>query len=241
MKKFLLIILCVFLSSSVISCTSGKSESGDTSIMSTVLDPMEYALYTNIFYEDQGNDYDDKEYTKEGTFTILYDSFNSVTRYYVWGYSDETHCCDWQWEFVPSDIDSLPAPGSKVSMTGTFVADDSALDGYWFVDTQIDVLREYTAFYGKYDTTTMSATLARVQLSNMANFAAEHNGEKVRVYGRAYGDGMIQHPYYDNSWYLDLEYSGEFPPIGTYIFVEGTFTGTDTSDIKIAVEKLIVE
>ena len=232
MKRFTLLALTFILCISMISCGGGvpsepqiPEESGDdgsmtepvseTATMPRELNAMEYTLYTNIFYNDQADMYANQTYTKDGVFTVLHDVYNDCERYYVWGYADETLCCDWQWEFVPSDLENLPEPGSLIQMTGIMVADDSALDGYWYTDTTYTVKENYTGGKGKYDMTTMSPTLTRVQLINMLNDPVGHTGERVVIYGRIETDNRLQHPYYDNAWYMPLDYAGELPAIGT--------------------------
>lgn len=66
-----------------------------------------------------------------------------MTRYYVWGYNDNTKCCDWQWEIVPESTDNLPPVGSTVNASGIFAQNDNALDGYWIENVKIEVLSEY--------------------------------------------------------------------------------------------------
>ena len=240
MKKIVcLLLICVVMMSAVACSDNGDGGSSDT--VAKILNPMEYTIYMNIFGSDQGSDYVDKSYTKEGIFAILHDSYNDVLRYYVWGYSDETLCCDWQWEFVPSDKDSLPPIGSHVKVTGTFVQNDSALDGYWMEDASVETVVEYENGIGEYDTITMSPTLTRVQIVNMRNFATEYDGKPIKIYGRVMSSDSIQHPYYNGSWSLPLEYDGTLPAIGTYVTVTGKFSGSSASDSKIVVESVEVD
>ena len=187
---------------------------------------MEYNLYQNIFYDDTGKTgegYVGQELTKEGTFTVLRDQYNERDRYYVWGYLDATRCCDYQWEFVPKDPASLPAPGSAIVMTGTFAADDAALDGYWFTDATVEVVENFPASEYDYDTTTMSATLARVEVFNVERFPDYFGGKTLLLYGRALNTKCIQHPYYDGSWTMDFTADKE-PATGTYLLLGGTIT-----------------
>lgn len=218
-----------------------STEPADTDVMPRELNAMEYTLYTNVFYNDQGDMYADQEYTKDGVFAVLHDVYNNCERYYVWGYADETLCCDWQWEFVPADTEDLPEPGSLIQMTGKMIADEAALDGYRFVDVTCSTKQNYTAGKGEYDMTTMSPTLTRVQLLNILNDPAGHTGEKVTIYGRIETDSRLQHPYYDNAWYIKLDSSETLPAIGTWVTVEGTFNGTTFDDSKIIVDTLVID
>ena len=250
MKKYILILLALVTVFSAVSCTSSKEETNINPVSSDiaeandvecVLNPMEYTLYQNIFYNDMGANYEGQNETKEGIFTVVQDKYNNRTRYYVWGYSDNTLCCDWQWEIVPTDTSALPVPGSKVKATGTLTASEDALDGYWYTDASISALSNYTNNAGPYDLTTMSPTLARVQLVNMVNTIDETRGEKITVYGRIQAGNNLQHPYYDNTWSLALDYGGEIPPVGTYVTVSGILEGTNFDDVKIIVDSIIID
>lgn len=246
MKKLISIIVVCFMLLFLTACgdsgsadsTSHTSSTVGTGKVEKLLDPMEYTIYMNIFQSEQGSDYIDKNYTKEGIFTTLKDSFNSTVRYYVWGYSDETLCCDWQWEFVPENPDELPPIGSHVKVTGTFVKNDSALDGYWLENANVESVSEFDGVYGDNDTTTMSPTLTRVQIINMTNYATEYNGQSVKVYGRVASGNKLQHPYYDDAWDIPLEYSETLPSIGTYVTVIAKFSGTGVDDSKLIVESI---
>ncbi|MBE6686816.1 MAG: hypothetical protein E7591_06235 [Ruminococcaceae bacterium] len=250
MKKCLLILLSALLIISLVSCGEKDSQKSDaetpgkvtdTDIVETVLNPMEYTLYQNIFYNDMAADYEGVTVTKEGIFAVIQDKFSDKLRYYVWGYSDNTLCCDWQWEFVPKDISVLPEPGSKIKVTGTLTASDDALDGHWFTEGEVAVMTNYTQNGGNYDLTTMSPTLARVQLVNIMNFPEEVNEEKIAVYGRIMAGNMIQHPYYDNSWSVPLESKDALPAAGTYVTINGVFSGTTTENSKIVVESIDID
>ena len=197
---------------------------------------MEYNLYQNIFYDETGKtgeEYLGKEIVKEGTFTVIRDQYNERDRYYVWGYLDATRCCDYQWEFVPKDPSALPAPGSAVVMTGTFTADDAALDGYWFTDAAVEVLETYDGPDYDFDTTAMSATLARVEVFNIERFPDYFGGKTLLLYGRALTTKSIQHPYYDESWSMDFE-SDKAPATGTYLLLGGEIAPSgETSFLKV--------
>lgn len=190
----------------------------------TVLDTMEYTLYTNIFYNQSGGDYLGQTITKKGTFATIRDSFNDVTRYYVWGYLDETKCCDWQWEFVPKDGVELPPNGSLVEMTGVFAGDEAALDGYWFTDASVETLKIYDGPDVEVDMGTMSATLERVQLINMQVYPQDYAGSSVRLYGRIAGLSSVEHPYYDGAWQQEITTGQTLPAIGTLVIVTGTWS-----------------
>ncbi|MBQ8409703.1 MAG: hypothetical protein IJY39_12665 [Clostridia bacterium] len=241
MKKILCLILLCVIAVSTIACSNGEAEGKSSDTVAKVLNPIEYSIYLNVFQNGEGNSYANKTYTKEGVFAILHDSYNNKTRYYVWGYSDKTLCCDWQWEFVPTSTDELPPIGSRVKVSGKFVENDSALDGYWMENAIVEVVVKYEASIGDYDTITMSPTLTRVQVVNMLNHASEYAGQSIKIYGRVMSGGKIQHPYYDGAWSLPLEYDGDLPAIGTWITVTGKFSGSSASDSKVIVESITID
>ena len=197
-------------------------------------EPLEYAEYCKIFYEyldfqnekvpayEQTTKYDGKEMTKDGTFGIIEDAFNNMTRYYVWGYSDKTRCCCYQWEFVPNDASALPEPGSYIQVKGTFAASADALDSRWIENADVTVQQAYTPDAGIMDLTLLSPTLVYVQVANMLNRPESFTGRTMRIFGRAYGPATLQHPYYDGSWQLDFT-SDQQPAAGTYLTLTGTY------------------
>ena len=204
----------------------GNIPEGAVTGIKEIFDPMEYTLYYNIFYQDQGGTYDGLEFTKVGTFAAIQDEWSGKTRYYVWGYNDKTRCCDYQWEFVPEDPSALPQNGSYIQVKGTFSYTEDqktgALDHYWLTDTKVKVFQEYTPAAYDYDLTTMSATLARVQLFSIQNYTDKFVGKTVLVYGRALSVNQLQHPYYNESWSLDFKAEGKTPAIGQYLVLGGT-------------------
>ncbi len=220
MKKLVGIFLTLALCLSAASCSGGNSSDTD---LYEKFDSMEYSAYVNIFFNGLGNDYENKTYTKEGIFAVVQDEFNNTTRYYVWGYADQTKCCDYQWEIVLDENAEIPTPGSFVKFSGTFVFDEAALDNYWFTDVSIEVTKEKAASQFDYDLTCLSPTLVRVQLINMQAHPDVFDSKTVNVYGRVFDADTIQHPYYDEAWYLDCkgELSGT---TGNYVTVSGTFT-----------------
>lgn len=188
-----------------------------------LLDNNEYALYMNVFYNGMAGDYLGETQVKYGTFATIHDSFNDCTRYYVWGYLDETRCCDWQWEFVPKAPETLPEVGSLIAVTGEFSASEDALDGYWLTDAEVGVNKNYKGPQTDYRLTTMSCTLERVQMFNIQYYQNKYEGKSICFYGRVLDAATIQDPYYDNSWQRAVKYEGEMPPIGTMVVVTGSF------------------
>ena len=67
MKKLVLILLCCCL-----LCACGKTAPKSEGLP-TVLTPNEYVLYTNIFYNQTGEDYVGDTFQKVGVFTRIYD------------------------------------------------------------------------------------------------------------------------------------------------------------------------
>ena len=241
MKK-LLCVLLVFSLVFVFAACGGKTPSSDpgknepiTDAKGTVLPanlpegavtnmreyfaPEQYIEYTNIFYQDMGAQFEG-ETEKEGTFAILQDEYNNRLRYYVWGYNDKTRCCDFQWEFVPTDVSALPKPGAYIHVKGNFKYNEEALDKYWIEDAAVTVEQDYTPADVDYDLTTQSPTLARVQIVNVVRHADVFKGKTFLIYGRALGTASLQHPYYDNSWSIDLRNAKDLNA-GVYYLVTG--------------------
>lgn len=228
MKKTALILIAAIMLS-LCACGPVTPEGA----VPTVLNTAEYVLYTNIFYNHTGDDYIGDTFVKTGTFAVIEDKYNSCKRYYVWGYNDSTKCCDWQWEFVPNDVSSLPAQGSLVSVRGTFGKSESALDGYWLENAAVTVKTPYNAPDGDMLLTTMSDTLERVQFINMQVFSDEFEGKTVLAYGRIASLDAIEDPYYNGSWSQPISCSGEVPPIGTMVTVRGTYKNGVISDCTV--------
>ncbi|MBR5409403.1 MAG: hypothetical protein IK104_01925 [Clostridia bacterium] len=200
--------------------------------------PSEYVLYYDIFYNKKAAEYAGETVTKKGTFAILDDQyFGGGTRYYVWGYNDQTRCCDFQWEFVPNDPSSLPLPGSAITVTGVTEQNDSALDKFWIKNADVTVDSQYTISNNyDYDLTTMSPTLARVQIINMVNekSKAAFDGKTVLVYGRILDDATVQHPYYNGAWELPFD-ADRSSAIGTYVILGGTL-GEQADGVHLTVD-----
>lgn len=209
------------------STVAPESELAPYSELPVVMDQTEYVLYQNIFGQNGAETYLNKSAVKEGVLVRLTDAFNGVTRYYVWGYYDATKCCDWQWEFVPSDPDKLPPNGSRVRMTGTLVRDEAALDQLWFVDTTVELVTPYAPADCDVDMTCMDGTLERVQIMNMQYCPDAFQGKTLRMYGRVFSPNAIQDPYYNGSWTQELSTDDSLPAPGIMILVSGTwYSGT---------------
>ena len=215
-----------------------NAASVDNVKMPIVLNDMEYVLYTNIFYNKMGDQFNGKPVEKTGVFTYIDDAFNSVRRYYVWGYYDATRCCDWQWEIKFGDtLPQLPPRGSRVKVSGTFGYAEDALDKYWITSPELEVVKEYTSPWDcDVDTCTMSATLERVQQQNLNIHPEYFEGQSVAFYGRVAGPGQIQHPYYDGAWQQSFGAdSAELPAIGTMVVLTGTAQGGVVTGAKLEV------
>lgn len=244
MKKAISMLLCLAVLFAFAGCSktydsktqpNKKEEQTQSQTIEMILTPSEYVLYQNIFFNDQARDYINKEVTKHGIFTILYDEYNSVTRYYVWGYNDNTKCCDWQWEIVPNDTDNLPNAGSTINVTGIFAQSEKALDGYWIENTKIDVTSEYKGNDIDVDTTTMSGTLERVQVANIQAHPVKFEGKSVTVYGRIESPTTVQHPYYDNCFSQEFASGDDVQAIGTKVIVSGIYSNGVITEANINV------
>lgn len=230
MKKLISALLCLSLLFAFVGCSKNESnnepqptEQVVSQKMETILDPNEYVMLQNIFYNDQADDYVDKDVSKKGIFTILYDEFSGTQRYYVWGYNDNTKCCDWQWEIAPDTLTDLPTIGSTITVSGRFVANEKALDSYWIENPTIEIVRELAPSEFDVDTTTMGGTLERVQLANLQAHADKFEGKTVTVYGRIESPNSVQHPYYDNCFSQEFE-SDIVLATGSRVVVSGIYS-----------------
>ena len=227
MKKLIPIILVLAL----VLCACGKKTADGE--MPTMLNTAEYVLYQNIFFNEAADDYVGETQSKIGTFAVIHDSYNDCTRYYVWGYNDATKCCDWQWEFVPADATSLPAPGSLVEVKGTFTGDEAALDGYWLTDASVKVQVGYTPPESELLLTAMDDTLERVQIYNIMAFPENYEGKTISAYGRIASPTTFEDPYYDGSWSFPFESGDELPAIGTIVILTGVVRNGTIADCTL--------
>jgi hypothetical protein len=232
-KRVKSLVLCFLTAAMLLSCTAcGGSPSKNDAAESTGEESSgtrpeqfsqdEYVLYQNVFYQDYGKEVDGTEFEKKGIFASVYDAYNNRDRYYVWGYYDQTRCCDWQWEFVPAEGETLPPTGSLVTVTGTFVSDANALDGYWIKDAQIKTETAFSGQSAELDMLSMSCTLERVQMYNIMNLPDSFVNKEFLAYGRIASVNTLEDPYYDDSWEIGFTWDGELPAIGTLVAVSGT-------------------
>ena len=240
MKKIIAIALSAVILAAVFSgCSKPEKDTTDTqktssTVMQTVLNTAEYTLYQNIFYNDTKADYNGKNASKEGVFTSIYDAYNSRERYYVWGYNDQTKCCDWQWELNITDTKKLPIKGSLVKVEGVYEVSDAALDGLWIINPEISVKSEYAGNGFDVDMKTMSNTLERVQAYNIVNFPDIFEGKSVCGYGRILDASTLEDAYYDNSWTIGISGDYEVPAFGTLVEIEGKINNGEITQCKIS-------
>ena len=171
-------------------------------------------------------------------FAVIQDAFNDHTRYYVWGYLDNTRCCDWQWEFVPKDTTNLPAVGSLITVSGTFAKDEaSALDSYWIKDADVSTVKTYTGAAAELHMLAMSDTLERVQLLNIMYRPDSFEGKTFAAYGRIAGPGVLQDPYYDGSWEVPFSSVSDTSAlaIGTSVTLTGKVSGGALGESAVTV------
>ena len=232
MNKKVISLLLFLLASLLLLSSCGSDNSSSTSpaaaaetteTIPVVLNQAEYVLSQNIFYNDYMAEYDGKATTKEGVFAVIQDAYSNVTRYYVWGYLDQTMCCDWQWEFIPKEPDKLPTPGSRIKVTGTYQINDNALDELWIVDANVETLVTYTGEQVELNMLTMSDTLERVQLASMFTKPEQFKDKEYIVYARVVSDSLLQDPYYDGSWQIPYETKETMPAIGTIVVLKGVY------------------
>ena len=231
MKRFGITLQSLLLAALILfscGCTSENTSSGENGAQNTsdkrldTISQDEYILYQNAFYNGYAKKLDGQKQKKYGVFAILHDAYNGISRYYVWGYYDQTKCCDWQWESSPKDGTELPPVGSLVTVEGTFVSDDAALDDYWIEEATVRTETVYTGSEYEINMYVMSDTLERVQIVNFLRFSDSFEGKTFIGYGRIKSRTILQDPYYDGSWEIGFSYSGNVPAIGTTVVLTGT-------------------
>ena len=236
MKKIIQIFAFIMIAAITVMCFSGcENEAKDNKGLTKkdILNSYEYALYCSVLDSQQSDSYIGKEHTVQGVFSTIIDRYNEATRYYVWGYSDETHCCSYQWELAPSSLSALPENGSIVTVSGKFASDSAALDGMWISDASITIDNPAEKSEYSIDMTTMSGTLERVQILNMQRFSDFFEGNSVRAYGRVAGENTFIDPYYDGSWTQTYE-NDEVLPTGSQIIVTGVWRSGTIADAAAA-------
>ena len=239
MKKIFSVILCAVLAAAVLAGCSAEKGGADSApveetVMPTVLNTMEYTFYQNIFLNGQMQDYNGQKAEKEGTFATIFDAYNNVERYYVWGYNDQTKCCDWQWEIKFEDGAEKPTNGSLVTVSGTYEVNDAALDGFWIINPEITVKTEFKARNYDIDMQAMDNTLERVQAINIVNKKEYFEGKTVCCYARVLDNSTIEDAYYDGSWTMSFSGDFELPAFGTLVLVYGTVKDGALTDCTIA-------
>ena len=244
MKKWISILLCLVLVIAMTGCGNNNSankpaseqsaaKNNTTDKVPVLLDQEEYLLYQNVFYNDYGKQLVGSEVTKHGVFAVIQDAFDQCTRYYAWGYMDNTKCCDWQWEFVPQDPDSLPAPGSLISVKGEFTASEDSLDGYWIENGIVETDTIYVGETFELNMRTMSCTLERVQMLNILYRPDYFKKQTFAAYGRIAAPGMLEDPYYNGSWQIDFAPEGTSLAIGTQVILQGSVIDGKLSDCTV--------
>ena len=183
----------------------------------------EDAAYHDLFYNDAGDKYENKEFTKNGVFAVIYDAYNDVERYYVWGYGDEAKDCCYQWEFVMPENATVPAPGSYIKVTGTMSHDEKALDKYWLTDVTFSVEEAYEATEYDFDFVTMSPTLIRVQMINMLQLKEEFADKRIRIIGKALSENTLGSANDSSEWSVHFSAANGHIHAGDNIMIDGIF------------------
>lgn len=238
MKQRLALILALAFLLIPAGCGTQTAAFGKTSeTIPELLDQKEYVLYQNVFYNQYGKQIEGTEVTKHGVFAVLLDAYNQRTRYYVWGYMDNTKCCDWQWEFVPDDLSALPPAGSLVSVHGRFQASGDALDGYWIEKASLQTETVYTGESAEVNMRAMSCTLERVQMLNILAKPDRFQGMTFLAYGRIAGPDKLEDPYYNGSWQIGFSSAASSPATGTQVVLRGTIGRASLTDCTITITK----
>ncbi len=240
MKKTGLILLLIAAAVLLSSCGAGTAQNTapqqekTISAIPVLLDQSEYLLYQNVFYNNYGPQFEGQQTIKKGVLGKIRDAFNGRDRYYVWGYLDNTMCCDWQWEIVPADAAQLPPVGSMVRATGTFRADEAALDGYWISGAKVETLERYTGPQEELNMQAMSCTLERVQMLNILHRSEEFEGRAFLAYGRIAAVDVLEDPYY-SSWQIPFQSDTACPAIGTMVDLQGKVAGGMLTECSLKV------
>lgn len=190
----------------------------------------EDAAYHDLFYNENTSAYENKSFTKYGTFAKIYDAYNLCTRYYVWGYGDTSKSCCYQWEFVMPDSADIPSDGSYVKVTGTMTASEDALDGYWLTNVTLSVEEAFAETDYDYDFVTLSPTLTRVQVINMLNKNDSFKNVSVRLPAYIQTESTLCSVFNDSSWSMHYTDSTSSVKASDYTVIDGIFnaSGTDT-------------
>ncbi len=186
--------------------------------------------YHELFFDDKTSEYENKSFTKYGTFASIYDAYNSKERYYVWGYGSKAKDCCFQWEFVLPEGEAVPAEGSYIKVTGKMTHSEDALDKYWLTDVTLSVeeAKEETSF--DIDFTVLSPTLMRVQAINMLQKKDAFQNKSVRIYGKAVNEVTVAPIDGTESWSFHFSATKDHLNTGSAVIIEGIYneTGTDT-------------
>ena len=246
MKKWTLILTLILTAMLLTGCgdtdkpadtAAAKGGVPTTDKVPEILSQTEYLLYQNVFYSDFGDKIEGQQVEKRGVLGKVQDAFNQRARYYVWGYLDTTKCCDWQWEFVPKDENSLPPVGSLVVVKGTFRGDEQALDDYWIVDATVETEKEYAGPQEELNMQALSCTLERVQILNILYRPEYFEGKRFIAYGRIAQVNVLQDPYYDGSWQIGFSSTANCPAIGTDVVLRGKVTDGTLADCALEINQ----
>lgn len=195
----------------------------------------EDAAYHELFFDKKTSEYENKKFTKYGTFAVIYDAYNDTERYYVWGYGHDTKDCCFQWEFVMPENTELPVPGSYIKVEGTMTGDEKALDKYWLTGVSLSVEEAFTPAEYDYDFVTLSPTLTRVQVINMLQHPEKFADKTVRIIGKTLSENTITSAYTDDNWSVHFSASRDHLNADTIVMIEGVFNkGGESSIISSA-------
>ena len=232
MRKFVPLFLAVLLLLPLVSGCGEKEVVDET--MKEIFDATQYTLYVNVVV-NKSDEYTGKTFTVTGNAGSLVDRTSGKTRYYVWGYADQTKCCDWQWEYVPADVSAVPVNGSVITVTGTLSKSDDALDKFWLTEASVKTDRKYAAPAYDLDLTAISPTLARVQLAFMKRDAKLYDGSTILLFGRTMDMNSLQHPYYYGEWEMEVS-NTMFYALNLYMTVDGVFCCEDDGSYYVDVK-----
>ena len=205
-----------------------------------VISSEEDEAYHDLFYDKNTSAYENKKFTKEGIYAVIFDAFNEKERYYVWGYGHDTRDCCYQWEFIMPEGTEIPAPGSLIEVKGTMTHSDDALDGYWLSDASLTVKKAAEKQDADYDLVSMSPTLMRVQIINMLNKSDSFKDVTVRIPGKTVNENTIAPAFTDDEWTLHFTSAKSHINADSLVIIEGIFNTSDNANM-IKSEKITAE
>ena len=227
---------------SVCGCTreGPVAYDGTTSsdVLPIVIDEDEFIMYENVFTQHFEDMYDGERQTREGVLCAVYDHHDDITRYFVWGYSNDRLKKDWYWELKVSDPSKLPPVGSQIRVTGTIRPHDEAMYGRWMEKPSWTVLVLYMGEQYDVNMAAMGVSLEMTQLAQMHHEPGEFEGKRVSMYGRITADGQLRHPHSTDGWTQKIDADVTNFAVDTMVLVSGVYRNGVISEAVVTTTNL---